>query len=185
MPRRANCAMTWDDNRHRICAVGGADGADGARASDTPRDLGVGARLTGRDRAQLFPDRKLKRSSADIHRRRRHLRAARDVVRERIGPPADALVLATIRVCDPNRRTRIVARAARRPASNLLRPSRRSRLPRRVPATSRRPSAESAIAYAIAAPSPPGPYDAFCELLLFVRIRHPRNIQPRRSVNVI
>ena len=127
MPRRANCAMTWDDNRHRICAVGGADGADGARASDTPRDLGVGARLTGRNRAQLFPDRKLKWSSADIHRRRRHLRAARDVGGERIGPPADALVLATIRVCDPNRRTRIVAAAARRPASNLLRPSQRSR----------------------------------------------------------
>src|SRR5580704_1566635 len=34
----ADCAMTWDDNRDWICAVGGPDGADGARATDASRD---------------------------------------------------------------------------------------------------------------------------------------------------
>ena len=145
MPRRANCAMTWDDNRHRICAVGGADGADGARASDTPRDLGIRSRLAGRNRAQLFPDRKLKWSSADIHRRRRHLASG-----PRRSPRAHWPTGRRARPRDdsglrPESSHADSRRAARRPASNLLRPSQRSRclaacLP---PASARAPNRQS------------------------------------------
>ncbi len=127
MSRRANCAMTWDDNRHWIRAVGGADGADCARPSDALRDFGVGARLARGNRAELVPYRELKRSTADIHRRRRHLRAAGDVIGERVGPLADARVIASDSGRRPESSRADSRRAARRPASDLLRPSRRSR----------------------------------------------------------
>src|SRR5208282_40872 len=80
MPRCADGSMTRNNNRHWICAIGCADGADGARPADAPRDFGIRARLARRDREKLLPHRKLKRSSAYIHRRGGHLRAARNVV---------------------------------------------------------------------------------------------------------
>jgi hypothetical protein len=97
MPRRANRAMAWDDNRHRIRAIGGADGADCARPSDSPGDFGIRARFARGNRAELLPHRELKRSAADIHRRRRHLRPASYVRRERTRPFADTGIAASNR----------------------------------------------------------------------------------------
>src|SRR4029077_7393347 len=68
MPRGAECAMARDYNRDRICAIGSADGANRARASDTSRDLGVRASLAAGDSAELVPDAALKWGAADIER---------------------------------------------------------------------------------------------------------------------
>src|SRR5260370_11969657 len=108
MARRANGAMTWNHDRDWIRAVGGADGANCARTSYSSRDFGIRARFAGWDRAQLLPHGKLKWSAANIHRRRRHGRAAGDIVRERNGPITDARVLGSIRVNEPKRRPRVV-----------------------------------------------------------------------------
>ncbi len=94
MPGSANRTMARDDNRNRIRAVSSTDGPHGARPPDKPRDFRIGARLARRNRAQLLPYRELKRSPANIHRRRRQFRSARNVFRERDGPLADVAVFA-------------------------------------------------------------------------------------------
>lgn len=68
LSRGAERAMAWDDDRDRICAIGSADGATGARPSDTSRDFGVRAGLAAWYRAELLPYTPLKRGAADIER---------------------------------------------------------------------------------------------------------------------
>src|SRR5579883_86182 len=60
----AHDAVTRDDDGDRVGAGGGADGADGGRAPDAPRDLAVRARLAVRDVAQRAPDGELEGRAA-------------------------------------------------------------------------------------------------------------------------
>src|SRR3989338_1372760 len=64
----AHHAVAGDDERHRVRATGGADGAGGPRLADGPGDFAVGARLAVGDAAQLFPDADLEGGAADIER---------------------------------------------------------------------------------------------------------------------
>src|SRR5258708_25331338 len=59
--RSAERAMARDYNRDWICAIGSADGANRARASDTSRDFGVRAGFAARNSAELVPYASLKR----------------------------------------------------------------------------------------------------------------------------
>jgi len=68
MSRSAECTMARDYNSDRICAIGGSDGANRARASDTSRDFGVRAGLAAGDSAELVPHEALKWGAADIER---------------------------------------------------------------------------------------------------------------------
>ena len=60
-PVRADDPVTRDDDRDRVGAVGGADGADGGRGRDRPRDLRVGGRRAGPDRSERGPHALLER----------------------------------------------------------------------------------------------------------------------------
>src|SRR3989338_6322074 len=64
----AHHAVAGDDERHRVRATGGADGAGGLGLADGPGDFAVGARLAVGDAAELFPDADLKSGAADIER---------------------------------------------------------------------------------------------------------------------
>src|SRR3990170_3135554 len=64
----AHHAVAGDDERHRVRATGGADGAGGLGLADGPGDFAVGARLAVGDAAKLFPDADLKSGAADVER---------------------------------------------------------------------------------------------------------------------
>ena len=86
--------MARDYNRDRICAIGSADGANRARASDTSRDFGVRASLAARDSAELVPDAALKWGTADIERQFEDCGIAIKIFRDRARPFAGARVSA-------------------------------------------------------------------------------------------
>src|SRR5258708_30180822 len=65
---RADRAMAWDQDRHRIRSVGVSNGTRCRRASDARRDLAIAARGACGNCAQLTPYAELKRSPADVQR---------------------------------------------------------------------------------------------------------------------
>jgi hypothetical protein len=94
MSRSAERAMAGDYNRDRICAIGGADGANRTRSSDTSRDFGVRASFAAWDCAELVPYAPLKRSAADIEWQIQYHRTAPEIFRDSPRPFAGECIVA-------------------------------------------------------------------------------------------
>src|SRR6185436_14242985 len=63
---RADDAVTGDDDRDRVGAVGGPHGTDRRRLADAPRQFAIRNGGAGRDAAQRLPDRLLERRAIEF-----------------------------------------------------------------------------------------------------------------------
>jgi hypothetical protein len=72
--------VAWRDDRHRIPAIGGADGSPGLRTADLGCDLAVRSRLAERNGQQSVPHLSLERCPGDVQLQRERLPLAGEVL---------------------------------------------------------------------------------------------------------